>query len=1164
VRIAAAVAAGVLLAVGGYFAWSHFAGRHDPLDNQPDTPVTGGPSKVPPRMSDETAIQRRLLKSATWVVLPPESTGIRKMCSGVLIHKQDRLVLTSARVLGRAREATVFFPDYLPTNEPNRNPRFYLDEEKSGRQRPKATVVHHEAGKNLALLQIQDDLPNHLRDRLQAVAFTQKAPGSGSAFFMGASGADFRNEGEDGVLWRFRPGHVLVTRHDKFPLEDNLSIDCALVETSAEINRGDEGGPVVNDHGQLIAIVGVKSKTQTGVALNIDVSEVHSLLAAYFNEQGKHWEPGNADPVEELEGALAKWKEQLGSPEAAQRVEAARKLGARDIDAQDAIPKLLQLLTTDPDPDVRRAVIVALDKIGPPAKVDLHILHDALKSEDVLIRRYAARMLARDGMLDRDGYPTVRVAAQDPDAEVREYAVTALGNFVDRWEQSLNVLITLLRSEADRRVKQRVLEAFGQLGRQLDRLKNRDDDRKFVDLVKPFRDDNDPWVRRMVARVLSANVTADFPDLLPLLLDKLLKDEDAEVRKETLEYLKKYKDRVPKENLNLLLTKLKDRHPETRKYVFTAIYKFVPDADAALPDLIDGLLDEEPEVRESAVVAVTAYGPEAKEAVPKLRMVLKKRDSPTSLRLEVIQALDAIGRQPETIPALLEALADRDETVRARAEDVLVNLRWTREDASSLVKALQNQQSALVRALAAEALGRLGSEALEEVEVVRPLVEATRDRDAKVKLNAVRALGLLGQPAAAAVPELIKMLQILQRERRSTQSSGPAEGVGGERINSDLLKSAVWILVGDQNTRASGSGSLLRAHKHLVLTCDHLLGTGARVRVFFPQYENGDLKTNPSYYLNQEGRLGLAATVLERDALRDLALLQLDHVPQGVRTLPRARFSARTGQPVYSIGQSGALDGVLWRLTQGHVRQVFERGRALPGGQLAKVKYVETDAAINLGDSGAPMVNARGDLVAVVKSIQPGEQLVGYGVDITEVDAFLREASRRHGLNLDSGHSTAPGSSSGSGSELREAVIIALGQIGPEAKDAAAASILAKELTNPDSNLRRSAIEALGAMGPAAKGVIRELLKELLKDEDLEVVVESLAQISTEPAELNLLISLVQKHQPTMQIGVCRVLARMGPKARRAYDVLNRLWKDPRAEPQVRDAANEAKVQVHE
>ena len=63
-----------------------------------------------------------------------------------------------------------------------------------------------------------------------------------------------------------------------------------MVETSSPTNLGDSGGPMVNDHGELVAVVQGFSRRDKAVSWNIDVREVRSLLETHFRALGETWE----------------------------------------------------------------------------------------------------------------------------------------------------------------------------------------------------------------------------------------------------------------------------------------------------------------------------------------------------------------------------------------------------------------------------------------------------------------------------------------------------------------------------------------------------------------------------------------------------------------------------------------------------------------------------------------------------------------------------------------------------------------------------------------------------------------------------------------------------------------------------------------------------------
>jgi len=90
---------------------------------------------------------------------------------------------------------------------------------------------------------------------------------------------------------------------------------------------------------------------------------------------------------------------------------------------------------------------------------------------------------------------------------------------------------------------------------------------------------------------------------------------------------------------------------------------------------------------------------------------------------------------------------------------------------------------------------------------------------------------------------------------------------------------------------------------------------------------------------------------------------------------------------IHSIGNP-ATSQALWVYTNGTVRSVYPKKLITNAGE-HEFKVVETDSPINEGDSGGPVVNAAGELVAVTQAYTNNGRLVSYSVDVTEVKKFL-------------------------------------------------------------------------------------------------------------------------------------------------------------------------------
>jgi serine protease Do len=117
------------------------------------------------------------------------------------------------------------------------------------------------------------------------------------------------------------------------------------------------------------------------------------------------------------------------------------------------------------------------------------------------------------------------------------------------------------------------------------------------------------------------------------------------------------------------------------------------------------------------------------------------------------------------------------------------------------------------------------------------------------------------------------------------------------------------------------------------------------------------------------------ARIIGRDQLADLALLKIDG-----NNLPFVQWGdstkARVGDWVLAIGNPYSLGGTV---TAGIISAVHRGG--LTGG--AYDRYIQTDAAINMGNSGGPMFDLDGNVIGINTAlISPTGASVGIGLAI--------------------------------------------------------------------------------------------------------------------------------------------------------------------------------------
>lgn len=223
---------------------------------------------------------------------------------------------------------------------------------------------------------------------------------------------------------------------------------------------------------------------------------------------------------------------------------------------------------------------------------------------------------------------------------------------------------------------------------------------------------------------------------------------------------------------------------------------------------------------------------------------------------------------------------------------------------------------------------------------------------------------------------------------------------GRARANPDVyertLRATVWVVSPMEGSRASmGTGVLVDRERRLLLTNYHVVGDRDEVVVFFPAHEAGEVIADPAHYVKNRNRLGIAGRVLATQPRSDLAVVELKAVPEGAQALSLAAKKPRPGETVHAIGNSGVSDGVLWRYRRGEVRQVARKTFKCGNDQGLTLEVsalvVEVQSPTSCGDSGGPVVNGKGELVAITQSADREQQALDHSIHVSEVQALLAD-----------------------------------------------------------------------------------------------------------------------------------------------------------------------------
>jgi serine protease Do len=162
-----------------------------------------------------------------------------------------------------------------------------------------------------------------------------------------------------------------------------------------------------------------------------------------------------------------------------------------------------------------------------------------------------------------------------------------------------------------------------------------------------------------------------------------------------------------------------------------------------------------------------------------------------------------------------------------------------------------------------------------------------------------------------------------------------------------------------------GSGVLINDDGD-VLTAAHVVQTADQVMVEFPSGER------------------ILATVVASEPAADLAMVRLDQRPTGVVPVPLGDSDmAEIGDEVFVVG---APLGASNTLTVGYLSARRQPMRTV--GNFFRAELLQTDAAINQGNSGGPLFNMRGEVIGIVSHILSttgGFQGLGFAVSSNTV-----------------------------------------------------------------------------------------------------------------------------------------------------------------------------------
>jgi len=207
------------------------------------------------------------------------------------------------------------------------------------------------------------------------------------------------------------------------------------------------------------------------------------------------------------------------------------------------------------------------------------------------------------------------------------------------------------------------------------------------------------------------------------------------------------------------------------------------------------------------------------------------------------------------------------------------------------------------------------------------------------------------------VPDFARVAQQLSPSVVTVISTVASRGTPGQR----------------RTVHGVGSGMLVSARGQ-ILTNEHVVAQASRVQV--------ELST----------RARLDARIVYADPLLDLALLELDGLEGELTPVVFSEREPTPGEWVMAVGQPFGLGNtVTVGVISGLGRDHADLGRP-PGLSPDGIwSFIQTDASINVGNSGGPLVDPDGAVVGIATAVRADGQGLAFAIPAPMARHFLEE-----------------------------------------------------------------------------------------------------------------------------------------------------------------------------
>lgn len=193
-------------------------------------------------------------------------------------------------------------------------------------------------------------------------------------------------------------------------------------------------------------------------------------------------------------------------------------------------------------------------------------------------------------------------------------------------------------------------------------------------------------------------------------------------------------------------------------------------------------------------------------------------------------------------------------------------------------------------------------------------------------------------------------------------------------------KAVVLVFATDGSAQGSaGTGSIISPDGQVITNAHVVSKEGTPFKKVFIYLKPDKLVGS----MKDDLKLRYKATILDLDPTLDLALLKIDEPPSDLAVMSFGNpDDVEIGQPVVAIGHPET--GGLWTLTTGAISAVVKDFQGVDGKDV-----FQTEASVNRGNSGGPLIDAYGHMVGINTCIS---RKAADGLAITSINFSLKSS----------------------------------------------------------------------------------------------------------------------------------------------------------------------------